>query len=535
MLFEKQEYQEKCVDNIIEVLKDYDFKFNDVDALYASITEFYKSNLLPIKDKSNQTRLDIEMETGTGKTFTYIKTIFELNRQYNQNKFIIFVPRKAIREGVIQNIELTSDYFFQEYGKRISLYTYDSKLSVSNIKNHYLKNEDELSVLVLTNSSIDKKDTNIIHKYQEDLFGDDSIFNSLQKLNPILIIDEPHLLKGTAFTNIFNEFNSLCLRFGATFPSEPKHKLSNMVYSLDSITSFKQFLVKKIRVNTVITNDSRLKVNHAAANSVELLYFQDNEEKKVNVTKGEDIGLKSGESMFNGLYVVNISIKDKKVYLSNKTALTIEDNYELSDEEIRLMIRKTIECHFQKEESFFNKRIKTLSLFFIPNIADYRGDEPRIKKIFEEEYKILRSEIISNTQNEEYKKYLLRDINENGELIVHEGYFSGDRGSADDKITTGIDLILKDKESLLSFDTSLRFIFSVWALQEGWDNPNVFNICKLANTDKDTSRRQQIGRGLRLCVNQDGQSEGLQRRKKKAQSNLVISEGMSSLAQQMVY
>ncbi len=505
MLFEKQDYQEQCVSNIIEVLRDYDFDSNDSAQLFSSINEFYKTNSIPIKDKINQVRLDVEMETGTGKTFTYIKTIFELNKQYKQNKFIIFVPRKAIREGVIQNIELTADYFFQEYGKRISLYTYDSKVSIGKIKHHYLKNKDELSVLILTNSSIDKKETNIIHKYQEDLFGDESTFHSLQKLNPVLIIDEPHLLKGEAFSSIFKEFNSLCFRFGATFPKEEQHKLSNMIYSLDSITSFKQYLVKKIRVNTIITDESKLKVNTVTSKDIKLLYFQDNEEKQITVSKTEDIGIKTGISQYNGVSVVNISVKDKKVYLSNGIELSIEDKYELSEDEIRLMIRKTIENHFQKEESFFVKGVKTLSLFFIPSIADYRGNEPRVKKIFEDEYKIQRLEILNKTDNEEYKKYLSKDIDDNGNLTVHEGYFSGDKGNTnDDKIASGIDLILKDKESLLSFDTSLRFIFSVWALQEGWDNPNVFNICKLANTDKETSRRQQIGRGLRLCVNQEG-------------------------------
>lgn len=504
MLFEKQEYQENCVGNIIEVLKDYDFQINDSSVLNNALKDFYKKMRLPIQDINNQTRLDIEMETGTGKTFTYIKTVFELNKQYKQNKFIIFVPRKAIREGVIQNIELTSDYFFQEYGKRISLYTYDSKLSISKIKNHYLKNQDELSVLVLTNSSIDKKDTNIIHKTQEDLFGDDSIFHSLQNLKPILIIDEPHLLKGDAFSKVFNEFDSLCFRFGATFPVEVKHKLSNMVYSLDSVTSFKQYLVKKIRVNTVVTNESKLKVYDTSANTVELLYFQDDEEKKITVSKNDDIGLKIGMPEYHGISIVNISAKDKKVYLSNQTDLNIENNYELSDEEIRLMIQKTISSHFEKEERFFDRGVKTLSLFFIPSIESYRGENPLIRKIFEEEFKTIRNNVLNQTKNQSYKNYLAKDIDEEGNLTVNEGYFSGDKGSADDKIASGIDLILRDKEKLLSFDTSLRFIFSVWALQEGWDNPNVFNICKLANTDKETSRRQQIGRGLRLCVNQDG-------------------------------
>lgn len=505
MLFERQEYQEDCVNEIITILKDYDFTTHDSNILKNSLEEFYKkNNSIPKKDLINKNRLDIEMETGTGKTFTYLKTIFELNKNYEQNKFIIFVPRKAIREGVTQNIELTSDFFYQEYGKRLVQYTYDSKISISNIKNHFLRNNTELSVLVLINSSIDKTDTNLLHKYQEDLFGEKSVFEALKNIQPIIFIDEPHLLKGKAFNRVFNEFNTLYFRFGATFPTEEEYKLSNMIYSLDSITSFKQYLVKKIRVNTIITHNSLLKVGEIKNKLIKLLYFQDNEEKSVKIATGEDIGVKTGLQKYNGISITNYSIKDKKVYLSTRTDLNIEHTYTLSDEEIRLMIRKTINIHFEKEEEFFNKGIKTLSLFFIPNIDSYRGDAPLIKNIFEEEFKIIRQKYFDKTENEKYKKYLTKDINKVGKLTVHEGYFSGDRGSTDDKIASGINLILKDKEKLLSFDTSLRFIFSVWALQEGWDNPNVFNICKLANTDKETSRRQQIGRGLRLCVNQDG-------------------------------
>ncbi len=509
MLFERQEYQENCVNNIINVLKDYDFYTHDFQNLQYSLNDFYKTDSnIPVKECSQKLKLDIEMETGTGKTFTYLKTIFELNKNYNQNKFIIFVPRKAIREGVVQNINLTSDYFFSEYGKRLVKYIYDSKMSIINIKNHYIRNKDELSVLILTNSSIDKKGTNNIHKYQEDLFGGNSIFDEIKDIKPIIFIDEPHLLKGEEFSKIFNEFDSLYFRFGATFPKEDEHKISNMIYSLDSVSSFKNYLVKKIRVNTIITHEAIIKINAMNSKSVELLYFQDNEEKKVTITTSDDIGIKTGLENFNGVNIVNISMKEKKVYLSNQTELHYESSYQISESEMRLMIAKTIELHFEKEQQFFNSGdngVKVLSLFFIPNVADFRGDNPIVKTIFEDEYIKQRNEILANKNiNKNYKAFLLKDYNDDNKLRVHEGYFSGDRGSVDDKVASGIDIILKDKEKLLSIDTPLRFIFSVWALQEGWDNPNVFNICKLANTDKDTSRRQQIGRGLRICVNQAG-------------------------------
>ena len=509
MIFEKQDYQEECVSNIISVLFGYDFKQNSINTLHSNLNSFYKTSPMPELKLSDKRNLDILMETGTGKTFTYLKTIYELNKQYNVNKFIIFVPRKAIREGVLQNIELTSDYFMQEYDKRLVKYTYEGKNSLNAIQHHYLKNEEELSVLVLTNSSIDKepnketgKEKNILRQYRDGLFGAESILKSIQQLNPVIFIDEPHLLKGEAFTRVFEEFDSLYFRFGATFPNEEQHKLSNMIYSLDSISSFKNYLVKKIRVNTIITHDSRLKVNTATKKEIELLYFQDGEEKKGKVKLQEDIGQITGLSEYNGVHVVNVD--NKAVYLSNNTELNNTTTYVLPDDEIRLMIKQTIEIHFEKEERFFIKGVKTLSLFFIPNIADFRSDTPKIKTIFEEEYKQIRTQVLLNTTNEEYKKYLERDFDEEGQLAVHQGYFSGDRGSLDDKATEGIDLILSDKERLLSLNTPLRFIFSVWALQEGWDNPNVFQICKLSQTSADISRRQQIGRGLRICVNQEG-------------------------------
>jgi len=510
MIFEKQEYQEKCVKNIIDVLSDYDFKTNiqDNSFLLNNIKNIYKQNSSYPKKLIDKKKLDILMETGTGKTFTYIKAIYEINKQYNVNKYIIFVPRKAIREGVIQNIDLTADYFAQEYSKRLVKYTYNGKQSLSQIQNNYLGNEDELSVLILTNSSIDSE-KNILRHYQEYLVGEKSVLEAIKNIKPVIFIDEPHLLKGEQFTKIFSEFRSLYLRFGATFPKEEEHSLSNLVYSLDSISSFRQYLVKKIRVNTIITNEVALKVNSSNRQEAELLYFKDYEEKKITIKKNEDIGLKTGLPQYNGINIVNST--SKEVSLSNGTNLKVDSRYNLGEEEIRLMISKTIELHFEKEERNFNKGIKTLSLFFIPNVKDFRNvkdpsdDTPRIKKIFKEEYIEQRRSIIRNTTNAKYKTYLERDFDNNNNLTVHDGYFSSDRGTtAEDKEASGINLILKEKEKLLSFDSSLRFIFSVWALQEGWDNPNIFNICKLSQTDKETSRRQQVGRGLRICVNQEG-------------------------------
>jgi len=504
MLFEKQKYQDDCVDNIISVLKDYDFTLNDQSELTQNLLSIYNNINIPKKDLSEKLKLDVLMETGTGKTFAYIKTMFELNKNYSLNKFIIFVPRKAIREGVIQNIKLTSDYFFEDYGKRLHKYTYDGDKSIGSIKTHFIRNKDELSVLILTAASIDKE-TNILRRSDENLFNDKSIFDAITKINPIIFIDEPHLLKGEAFIKIFNLFNSLHIRFGATYPSEEEHGLSNMIYSLDSLSSFKNYLVKKIRVNTIINNANSIKIFSVDIRRKEakILFFLNNEEYSRIIKFDEDIGTITSSQEYSGIHIIKVSKSD--VYLSNGKCFKISDKYELTEDEIRIMIRKTIEIHFSKEEYLFEKGIKTLSLFFIQNVSDFRGDNPRVKKIFEEEYKKIRNNAYQKSTNNKYKDYLSKDIDNDGNLTVHQGYFSGDKGkNQEDKDTIGIDLILNDKENLLSFETSLRFIFSVWALQEGWDNPNVFNLCKLSNTEKEISRRQQIGRGLRLAVNQEG-------------------------------
>jgi type III restriction enzyme len=231
------------------------------------------------------------------------------------------------------------------------------------------------------------------------------------------------------------------------------------------------------------------------------------------IKKGDDIGAKTGLANFNGISATKIN--SNTVFLSNATTLKVSSmTYKLDDNEITSMVQATIEKHFKKEEMLFDKGIKALSLFFIPSIKDFRQCQnnpiPKIKKIFEVEYKAKRAEVFKNTKNKKYKEYLKKDFDEQGNLKIHGGYFSGDKVSTKDKNAgfnkddIGVNIILNEKEKLLSFDTSLRFIFSVWALQEGWDNPNIFTICKLADTTKESSRRQQVGRGLRLAIDRHG-------------------------------
>ncbi|EGK7522307.1 DEAD/DEAH box helicase family protein [Campylobacter lari] len=493
MIFEKQEYQVKCIDNIITLLKDFDFKRQD--NLKECLETFYKTTPLPVQNISDRLNLDVLMETGTGKTFTYLNLIFELNKIYKQNKFIIFVPRKAILEGVKQNIELTKTYFYSEYQKYLKAYYYSDSKSQSAIINHYIKNEDEVSVLVLTNSAIDKK-ANLLNQKNENLFNFKSVFENIIDLKPISIIDEPHLLKGEAFNKYFSKINLLYFRFGATFPQEKGYELSNMIYCLDSISAFKEYLVKQVKVHTlgVNTNNIFLKTykNKKATFSYNLNGIEREETIKIN----------DSFSLLNN--AVLTQVKDDKAYFDNEIIIEKKESYVLNNDEIKELLKKAIDLHFEKEEALFKKGIKALSLFFIPNITDFRGENAFIKNTFEELYKEKRKEILKLNLDETYKEYLEKDFDEAGNLRVHQGYFSGDKGSIDEKEAQGVKIILEEKEKLLSFDTSLRFIFSVWALQEGWDNPNIFTLTKLSNSSSQISIHQQVGRGLRLCVNDKG-------------------------------
>lgn len=506
MIFEKQDYQQECIENISSILQNFDF--TKQDNLKECLQEFYKNTSLPTRNIDDKLHLDILMETGTGKTFTYLNLIFELNKQFKQNKFIIFVPRKAILESVKQNITLTKDYFYSEYKKHLKAYAYTDSKSQSLIINHYIKNEDELSVLILTNSAIDKAG-NILNKNSENLFNAQSIFENIAALKPISIIDEPHLLKGEAFNKYFSKLNSLYFRFGATFPKEKEYELSNVAYCLDSICAFRSYLVKQICVHTLIQNNTTpflIATSTSKPKSATFSFFKDDIEKRTTIFQGNTLG--ELDSSFQDISLENIN-KDK-AYLSNGTVIEKKKFYKLSQEEITSLLDRAIDLHFEKEERLFKQNIKALSLFFIPEIKDFRGENPFIKDEFERLYKQKRKEVLESNLDSKYREYLEKDFDSEGRLKVHQGYFSGDaklsskEKNIDNQEAADIALILKDKEKLLSFDTSLRFIFSVWALQEGWDNPNIFTLTKLANSSSDTSRHQQVGRGLRICVNNEG-------------------------------
>jgi len=507
--YEIQSYQEDCVTNIISLFESLRQKVNFVEVL----TEHHKKNKynFPVQDTKN---IDIMMETGTGKTFTFIKTIFELSKHFGYKKFIILIPSVAIREGTQTNLEDTKDYFKSFYAnekeKEIETFVYEGG-NISAVRQFI--GTSHLSVLVMTPSSFSHKDNILNRPLEKDINTPELFVNNqeppksylecLKRLNPIVIMDEPHRFEGNAFKTYFEGFENYFLRFGATFPKKKDSlPLSNVAYVLDSISSFRQSLVKKIVVYTqdVVENtDTLIGIEKIGTVNKAIVSTLTN-----GIIARRELGV---GAIFNGKSIKKIN-KDT-IVLADDTIEKVD--YSLSDESLRAMIKETIKIHFEKEKGLFEQGIKALTLFFMESDTSlFRGDNPKIKNLFEEEYIKQYTEIVSKLdQTSDYYKFLQNDFDSDNTLQVHKGYFSGDKGNADEKVKAGVDEILKDKKKLLSFESPTRFIFSIWALQEGWDNPNVFTICKLSNQGSEISKLQQIGRGLRICVNQNLQRNTL--------------------------
>ncbi len=507
--YEIQAYQEDCVNNIISLFESLRQKANFKEVL----TAHHKKNKynFPVQDTKN---IDIMMETGTGKTFTFIKTIFELSKHFGYKKFIILIPTVPIREGTKTNLEDTKDYFKSLYAnekeKEIETFVYEGG-NISAVRQFI--GTSHLSVLVMTPSSFSHKDNILNRPLEKDINTPELFVNNqeppksylecLKRLNPIVIMDEPHRFEGNAFKTYFEGFENYFLRFGATFPKKKDSlPLSNVAYVLDSISSFRQSLVKKIVVYTqdVVENtDTLVGIEKVGTVNKALVSTLTN-----GIIARRELGV---GAVFNGKSIKKIN-KDT-IVLADDTIEKVD--YSLSDESLRAMIKETIKIHFEKEKGLFEQGIKALTLFFMESDTSlFRGSNPKIKNFFEEEYKKQYTEIVNKLdQTSDYYKFLQNDFDSENNLQVHKGYFSGDKGNADEKVKAGVDEILKDKKKLLSFESPTRFIFSIWALQEGWDNPNVFTICKLSNQGSEISKLQQIGRGLRICVNQNLQRNTL--------------------------
>ena len=523
--FDRLDYQERAVDSISNVFKNIAFRphvnaksnpsfdFSSSKAILArNIEEVREENAVNIGDVSlkDELVLDILMETGTGKTFTFLESIYRLNRDYGLSKFIILVPSNAIRQGTLKNIEITKEFFVKEYGKNISVFNYSDK-TIGNYVNNSVQN---ISVLVSTYQSFNKA-KNTINKrgVEKSLIGKaKSYMEAVAELRPVIVIDEPHRFEGKQTTEYLKKFNPLfTLRFGATF-KEKVYK--NLIYTLDSIDAFSQSLVKGISVDTVgnqSIDDHTLEFKSVkGANQKEYVAtvaYKDIQakNKSCQLKKGMNFGVEVGIEYLNS-YVVE-KITKKELVFSNGISLLLNEleSYGVLFEQMqKVIVDKAIKNHFEREEELFKLGIKSICLFFIDGVSKYLKDDGSqgvLAKLFEKLYVNNLDEVLARDLDEEYRAYLERTKDNISE--IHHGYFAKSSKIKDEE--EAIALILNKKEELLSFDTDLRFIFSQWALQEGWDNPNVFTLCKLAPSNSSISKLQQIGRGLRLAVNQSGE------------------------------
>jgi len=502
----------------------------------ANVKDVQRRQNLPVSDNlvasaGCRINLDIEMETGTGKTYCYIKTIFEMNKRYGWSKFIIMVPSIAIREGVHKSLQITADHFTESYGKKARFFIYNSK------RLHELESfssDAGINVMVINIQAFAARGADNRRIYEErDDFQSRKPIDVIASNRPILILDEPQKMEGAATMEALPKFKPLMiLRYSATHKTQ-----HNRVHRLDALDAYNQKLVKKIAVRGIQTR--------GLAGTNAYLYLEGIEiskkapvarlEIEVKLASGEikrqlkrlefrdDLFAKSGEldQYRDGFTISQIDARNDTVEFTNGLVLPAgEANGDVSERDIRrIQIRETIKAHLDKEKQLFAKGIKVLSLFFIDEVVKYRDyaqpdEKGEYARVFEEEYELLKAEYLAELaiDNDAYRKHLA-NINA---VKTHNGYFSIDKKtnrlkdpavgarSVDSDDVDAYDLILKDKERLLSFAEPTRFIFSHSALREGWDNPNVFVMCMLKHSDNTVSRRQEVGRGLRLSVDQNG-------------------------------
>lgn len=483
--------------------------------------------------------LDIEMETGTGKTYCYIKTMFELNKKYGWSKFIVVVPSIAIREGVKKSFEVMEDHFFEHYGKKARYFVYNSK-NLNRLDN--FSASKDICVMIINAQAFAsslkegaKNEAARIIYSKQDSFGSRRPIDVIAANRPIVILDEPQKLGGNATQSSIKLFNPLfALNYSAT------HKdVHNLVYVLDALDAYQKKLVKKIEVKGFELRNLRGTDGFVYFSQILIepqkppmarITFEINYKNSINretrivgvnynlYEKSAGKGMPPLEQYKNGFVVKEIDPVNNTITFLNGITLSVgEVRGDISERDMRrIQIRETILSHFEKEEKLFNMGIKCLSLFFIDEVAHYRqydesGNEilGDFGQMFEQEYMSVLNEYISRFGGE-YAEYLKSiDVHD-----THKGYFSIDkktnrvvnsvekRGVCDD--ISAYDLILKNKERLLSFDEPTRFIFSHSALREGWDNPNVFQICTLKQSNSEINKRQEVGRGMRLCVNRAG-------------------------------
>ncbi|MFA4718244.1 type III restriction-modification system endonuclease [Helicobacter pylori] len=520
--FKRLDYQEQCRDQILGVFKGIDLREPENDAQRISNpvfeTEALKNVLLEnienLRSKQKITQgsvginqslnCDILMETGTGKTFCFLECVYALHQNYHLSKFIVLTPSNAIKLGVLKSVEITREFFKSEYSNT-HLESYE------DVERFILASNHKCCVLVMTFSAFNKE-SNVIHKScleNTNLFnGAKSYMQALASMRPIVIMDEPHRFLGDKTKKYLEQLNALItLRFGATF----KDDYNNLIYVLDSKKAFDCALVKSISVASVgESNEYFLELKgvvktqndyEAAINYTDL----ENKTKSVKVKTHDNLGALTQISALED-YIVEKITKTEIRFLNGFNLLLDQKEpfSHLLEGEQEVMLKEAIKSHFEREEGLFKKGIKALCMVFISGVNSYLSENEKPAKLallFEKLYQQELEEVLKKPLDENYRAYLERtreDIKK-----VHGGYFAKSKKESDEAQV--IALILKEKEKLLSFDSDLRFIFSQWALQEGWDNPNVMTICKLAPSHSNITKLQQIGRGLRLAVNDKGE------------------------------
>ncbi|MGL2901347.1 DEAD/DEAH box helicase family protein [Helicobacter pylori] len=518
--FKRLDYQEQCRDQILGVFKGIDLKESENDAQrianpvfeIGAIKDLLLENIENLRSKQKITQgsvgidkslnCDILMETGTGKTFCFLECVYALHKNYHLSKFIVLVPSNAIKLGVLKSIEITREFFKSEYSNT-HLESYE------DVERFILASNHKCCVLVMTFSAFNKEKNTINQSCLENtnLFnGAKSYMQALASMRPIVILDEPHRFLGDKTKKYLEQLNALItLRFGATF----KDDYNNLIYALDSKKAFDCALVKSISVASVGESDeyflelkeANKKQNEAAINYTNL----ENKTQSVKVKTHDNLGALTHISALEDYIVENIT--KNEVRFLNGVNLLLDQREPFSyfvEGEQEVMLKEAIKSHFEREEGLFKKGIKALCMVFISGVNSYLSENEQPAKLallFEKLYQQELEEVLKKPLDENYRAYLERtreDIKR-----VHGGYFAKSKKEGDK--TKTIELILKEKEKLLSFDSDLRFIFSQWALQEGWDNPNVMTICKLAPSHSNITKLQQIGRGLRLAVNDRGE------------------------------
>ncbi|WP_120935841.1 type III restriction-modification system endonuclease [Helicobacter pylori] len=515
--FKRLDYQEQCRDQILGVFKGIDLKESKEDIQRISnpvfeigaIKDLLLENIENLRSKQKITQgsvgidkslnCDILMETGTGKTFCFLECVYALHKNYHLSKFIVLTPSNAIKLGVLKSVGITREFFKSEYSTHLESY--------EDVERFILASNHKCCVLVMTFSAFNKEKNTINQSCLENtnLFnGAKSYMQALASIRPIVIMDEPHRFLGDKTKKYLEQLNALLtLRFGATF----KDDYNNLIYALDSKKAFDCALVKSISVASVgESHECFLELKGIEKKEAAINYTNlENKTKSVKVKEHDNLGVVTQISALED-YIVEKITKTEIRFLNGFNLLLDQKEpfSHLLEGEQEVMLKEAIKSHFEREEGLFKKGIKALCMVFISGVNSYLSENEKPAKLallFEKLYQQKLEEVLKKPLDENYRAYLERT--KDAILKVHGGYFAKSKKESDEAQV--IALILKEKEKLLSFDSDLRFIFSQWALQEGWDNPNVMTICKLAPSHSNITKLQQIGRGLRLAVNDKGE------------------------------